>query len=71
MSDQKISINWVPGPVRTLLGILTAMVGFTIHGSIFWACMDFIFWPVALCYWLVTHQLTASVVKITFAFLYQ
>lgn len=71
MSDQKISINWVPGPVRTILGILTAMVGFTIHGSIFWAVVDFFFWPVAVCYWLVTHTLTSSVLKSTFSFLLQ
>ena len=67
MSERKVRISI--GPVHTLVGVLTAMVGYTIHSSLGWALVDFFFWPVAICYWLVTHQLTLTVVKNTFAFL--
>jgi hypothetical protein len=71
MSDRKIKINLVPGPVSSTLGILTAMLGFHIHGSLVWACLNFLAWPLSLCYWLVTKQLTVSTIKGAFAFLLQ
>ncbi len=54
-----------------LLCIGTAMVGYTKHHSLFWAFLDFWFTPLTLVYWLVTKQINISLIKETFAFLFQ
>ena len=59
--------------MRSFLALIfcaaTAMVGYTIHGSIFWSIVDFIFSPVAIVKWLICHELTASVLRETFGFI--
>ena len=57
--------------VMSWLGLPTAMIGYTIHGSTFWCVMDFFFWPIAICKWLVYHEISRSVIERTFAFLGQ
>lgn len=58
--------------VASILGLIfatcVAMVGFTIHHSVFWAMCDFVFSPLALCKWLICHQLKLSIIKSTFSF---
>lgn len=58
--------------MRSLFGLLfataTAMVGYHIHHSLFWAVVDFIFSPVAIIKWLICHELTLAVIKDTFSF---
>ena len=58
--------------MNSLLGLLfaaaTAMVGYHIHGSIFWSIVDFIFSPIAIIKWLICHELTLAVLKDTFSF---
>lgn len=54
----------------TIFGGIIAMLGYTIHGSIFWSIVDFIFFPVALVKWLIYHELTISVIQQTFSFLW-
>lgn len=71
MSSKKIIVSLFPGPIHFFFGVLTAMVGHTIHGSMGWALVDFIFWPLAIAKWLFFHELTKSVVERTFAFLSQ
>jgi hypothetical protein len=51
-----------------MVSLVTAMIGHTIHHSVIWAVIDFIFWPVALVKWLVCHEITLSVIKRTFGF---
>lgn len=46
----------------------TAMVGYQIHGSIFWSVMDFIFWPLAWCKWFIMHEVSVSIIKQAFSF---
>lgn len=46
------------------------MVGYQIHGSFFWAVLDFFFWPFAIVKWLICQQLTLTVIKATFAFFF-
>jgi hypothetical protein len=46
-----------------------AMIGYTIHGSIFWSIIDFIFTPIVLIKWLIYHEITFEIIKQTFAFL--
>ena len=48
--------------------IMTAMVGHTIHNSIFWAILNFFFCPFAIAKWLICKQLTLAVIKTTFSF---
>jgi len=50
----------------TVFSILTAMVGYTIHGSIFWSIIDFFFTPIAIIKWLICHEITLTVIKETF-----
>jgi hypothetical protein len=57
--------------IYLILGIATAMVGYRIHGSIFWAIMDFIFMPFVWCKWLILHQVNISIIKDTFMFFLQ
>ena len=51
--------------------VVTGMVGYHIHHSLFWAVMDFVVWPLALCKWLLCEQVTLSIVKETFAFFFR
>jgi hypothetical protein len=51
-----------------LVSLGTAMIGHTIHHSLFWALVDFAFWPIAWVKWLICHQVTLSVIKRTFGF---
>jgi len=51
-----------------IIGTLTAMIGYHIHSSIFWAVMDFFFFPLAWIKWLVMHQVNLSIIKETFSF---
>jgi hypothetical protein len=53
----------------TIFCVLTSMVGYTIHGSLFWAIVNFIFAPLSVAKWLICHELTLSVLKETFSFL--
>jgi len=54
-----------------IFSVCTAMVGYTIHGSVFWSVVDFLFTIIAIAKWLIFHELTLSVVKETFRFLNQ
>jgi hypothetical protein len=57
--------------IYTILGIATAMVGYTIHGSLFWAIVNFFFWPLSLLVWLIGKDINLTVIKTTFGFLAQ
>jgi hypothetical protein len=46
----------------------TAMIGYTIHHSLFWAIVNFFLAPIAWGYWLVTHQVNMSIIRETFLF---
>lgn len=58
------SLGWL----HLVLGTATAMIGYRIHSSIFWAVVDFFFYPLAWIKWLVMHQVNLSIIKETFAF---
>jgi len=53
-----------------VLSVMTAMVGYTIHGSVCWAIVDFFFTPIAIIKWLICHELTLSVIKETFSWFF-
>lgn len=58
------------GFLYTLLCVCTAMIGYTIHGSLFYSFLNFIFAPISIIYWLITHQITLAVIKVTFGFFF-
>lgn len=54
----------------TLICILTAMVGYTIHNSIFWSIIDFLFAPIAWIKWIICQEVTLSILKTTFSWFF-
>lgn len=56
--------------IYLIIAVCTAMVGYHIHGSIFWSIVDFIFWPFVIIKWLICKQLTLAIIKATFAFFF-
>lgn len=54
-----------------ICGLATAMIGYKIHGSIFWSIMDWIFMPFAWIKWLVMHQVNLSIIKEAFSFFFK
>jgi len=55
----------------TVVCVCTAMVGYEIHGSVFWSIMDFIFAPIAIVYWLIIHELTLDVIQHSFSWFFK
>ncbi len=51
-----------------IIAMLTAFIGYHIHGSIFWCIMDWFFWPFAWLKWLICHQVNVTIIKDAFAF---
>lgn len=56
--------------IHVLFGILTAMVGYHIHYSVFWTIIDFLFWPIAIIKWVIFHEITLRVLKDTFGWFF-
>lgn len=54
----------------TIFCVLTAMIGHTIHNSIFWSIIDFFFCPIAWIKWLVCKEVTMSVIRATFTWFF-
>ncbi len=54
-----------------IIGIMTAMIGYTIHSSIGWAIVDFIFTPLTLAKWLICKEINLTIIKQTFNFFMQ
>lgn len=54
----------------TIFAVLTAMIGYTIHNSLFWAIVDFFFVPLAWIKWLICHEVTMTVIKETFSWFF-
>lgn len=48
--------------------VCVAMIGYTIHGNMFYSILDFVFTPVAVIYWLIDKDLNLTVIKHTFEF---
>lgn len=54
-----------------ILTIATAMIGYTIHNSIFWSIVDFFFMPIAWIKWMICQEVNMTIIKETFAFFLQ
>ncbi len=51
--------------------VMTAMVGDTIHGGWFWTTVDFFLAPLAVCKWVVYHEINLTILGETFRFFLQ
>lgn len=72
MANRKITYNFKPISLPTILFSLpTAMIGYQIHSSTFWAIMDFIFWPIVWVKWFIFHEVTLSIIKEAFSWFLQ
>lgn len=70
--SKKINYTFRPISLPTILFSLpTAMIGYQIHSSTFWAIMDFIFWPLAWVKWFIFHEVTLSIIKEAFSWFLQ
>ncbi len=49
-----------------IVAILTSMVGYTIHSSLFWSITDFFFWPWAWAKWFIYHEVNLEIIRHTF-----
>lgn len=66
----KKSTNYIPRKNSTInffISFLTSMIGYQIHNSIFWAIMNFIFWPISWIKWIICHDVNLSIIKETFS----
>lgn len=69
MSNSNVKVNFgCVNPFHFIMGVLTAIIGYEIHGSLFWAIVDFIFYPIAIVKWLICQELTLSIIKEAFSF---
>jgi len=62
----KKEININLGFPYTIFAVCTAMIGYTIHNSVFWSIVDFFFAPIAWIKWLICHEVTLKIIKETF-----
>jgi hypothetical protein len=53
-----------------LFATLTAIVGYHMHGQVFYTICDFIFWPFVWIKWLVCHEVTLSLIKESFSWFF-
>lgn len=51
--------------------ICTAMIGYNIHHSLFWAIVDFFFTPIIWCKWLICQEVSLTIIKSTFVFFFK
>lgn len=52
----------------TFICLATAIIGKEIHGSIFWAIVDFFFAPLVWLKWLICEEVNITIIKSAFAF---
>jgi len=51
-----------------LIAIGTAIIGYNIHGNIFYSIANFIFWPISWLVWLINHDVNLTIIKSAFDF---
>ena len=55
--------------INFLICLFTAMVGYKIHQSLFWAIVNFFFAPISWIKWLICREVNLTVIKETFNFI--
>ena len=46
-----------------LFALATAMIGYTRHGSMPWAILDFLLAPLVWCKWLICKEVNVTLIK--------
>ena len=54
-----------------IFSVPTAIIGMSIHGSIWWAIFDFLFYPFVWLKWLLFKEVNLSIIKSAFEFFLQ
>jgi uncharacterized membrane protein len=58
-------------PFWIIFAVITAIIGYEVNqGSVFWAVINFFFWPISWVKWLICHDVTLSIIKNSFAFFF-
>jgi|APCry1669188879_1035177.scaffolds.fasta_scaffold08855_5 hypothetical protein len=68
---KKPTITFKPFSFYGIFSLMTAMIGYHIHDSIFWSIIDFIFSPLAWMKWIIFHEVNITIIKETFSFFLQ
>ena len=70
MSEEKTTVNFGFGPrglISMLFCLATAVIGMEIHGSVFWAIVDFFFAPLAWLKWVICQEVNVTIIKEAFS----
>jgi len=71
----KIKIDLSAGPLPRILylaaALCTAIIGHQIHSSVFWAIVDFFFWPFAWIKWIICQEVTMTIITKAFAWFFK
>lgn len=59
------------GFLYLIVAICTAIIGHHIHGSVFWAIVDFFVCPLVWIKWLICQEVNMTIIKGAFAFFLQ
>jgi hypothetical protein len=56
----------MPAPLYVLCAFITAMVGKNMHGSSFWAVVDFFIWPLVWLKWFAYQEVNMTLIFTSF-----
>lgn len=65
--EVKVTVNYF----WLLFSTVTAIIGYHIHGSVFWGIIDFIFSPLVWIKWLICHDVSVSIIKEAFSWFFK
>jgi hypothetical protein len=68
MNTMNIHLDFINDMLSLLFCLATAIIGYTRHGSLPWAILDFLFAPIVWCKWLICKQVNLTLIKKSFAF---
>lgn len=59
------------GLLYALFCVCTAIIGYKIHGSLFWAIVNFFLAPISWFGWLVCQDVNITIIKESFSFFFK
>jgi hypothetical protein len=75
MSKHEAELSIGCGPrtsiIYSIFALATAIIGKHIHGSVFWAVIDFFFMPFAWLKWVIYQEVNLSIIKGAFEWFLQ
>jgi len=64
------NMNTLGQIIYFLFTLATAMIGYTIHNSLFWSIVDYFFAPITWVKWLIYHEVNMVIIKQTFSWFF-